>query len=245
MSVKGLSRRGTAICYDVDLGEMLSDTSSLSFSYLLSNNKDVYYEDFLTESQVMNFYKRKSDKSVIPINEATRKEILKEADYARKQRAKKLTTKYAGVTNANGWIKFVTNSQYTPGIKYTQYIKLAEAGDMKYFKEFNKKDIIRLFLSGDLKVHCTCPDFRYRQKYMAYNLGYGIFKETRFPKIRNPRLEGSVCKHLICVLSVVGTNWTSIAKDMKKTKFFKRKYEDEEYMKELDNKKKYKSSGKK
>ena len=246
MNVKGLSRKGTAICYDIDLGEMLSDSTSLPFNYMLSKDKDIYFEDFLNESQIRNFYRKKQQKEVVPLNEATGKELLKNADYARKQRAKKLTTRYAGVTNSNGWIRFVTNSQYTPGKKYIQYVKLAEAKDMKYFKDFNKRDIVRLFLSGDLQVYCSCPDFKYHGfKYMGYQMGYGLFKENRFPKVRNPNLEGSVCKHLICVLSVLGTNWTSIAKDMQKTKFFKRKYEDEEYMNELNGNKKSKPKGKK
>lgn len=71
---------------------------------------------------------------------------------------------------------------------------------------------------------------------MAYNLGYGIQKETRFPKIRNPQLEGSVCKHLIVVLKVVQMNWSSIARDMSKSKFFRRKMDDAEYFNELDAK---------
>jgi hypothetical protein len=252
MSVAGLSQRGTAGSYDVDLEEMLNDTS-LPFSYLLEHDKqgnirtDVYYQDFLNENQIRGYRRsRKENKEIVPINEASRRELLDGADYARKQRAKKLHTRYMGVSQHRGWITFQTNSQYTPGIKYTQYVKINDAKDMKYFKEFNKRDIIRLFLSGDLSVHCTCPDYKFRGfKYMGYQMGYGIFKEMRYPKIRNPHLEGTVCKHLICVLGVLTTNWMSIAKDMQKTKFFKRKYEDEEYMKELEDSKKAKGSGSK
>ena len=79
---------------------------------------------------------------------------------------------------------------------------------------------------------------------MGTQMGYGIFRENRFPKIRNPKLEGTVCKHLLCVLSVLNTNWASIARDMKRSKFFKRKYEDDEYMKELENMKVKKKSKK-
>ncbi len=240
MSVKGLSVRGTASSYNIDLEEIL-ENESLPFSYLIDiKNRDRYYEDFISESQA-RCWKKKKEKPVEmrPINEATRKELISGAESARKNRAKKLTTRYIGITQGRGWITFKTNSQYTPSLKYTQYIKLNEAKDMKYFKEFKKRDIIRLFMSGDLSVYCSCPDFKYHgYKYMGYQMGYGIFKENRFPKIRNPKLDGTICKHLICVLSVLNTNWMSISKDMQKSKFFKRKYEDEEYMKELELKKK-------
>ena len=235
MSVRGLSKRGMSNFYNVDLEELVND-KSLPFSYLVEKDKDSYYEDFLNESHARSWRigHTNTEKEIEPINEATRKELISGADAARKARAKKLTVRYKGITNSRGWITFQTNSQYTPGKKYTQYIKLNEAKDMKYFKEFKKRDIIRLFLSGDLSVYCSCPDFKYRQKYMAYNLGYGIFKEMRYPKIRNPHLEGTVCKHLLAVLSVLNMNWTSIARDMQRSKFFKRKYEDKEYMEELE-----------
>ena len=229
MNVKGLSKRGTANSYNIDLGEMLSDASS-PFQFLLESDRSIYYQDFLNESQIILYRdnnRRAKPSNTVHINEVTKTELVREADYPRKARAKKLVTHYKGVSNRYGWITFNTNSQYTPGRKYTQYIKLKEAKDMKYFHEFNKRDIIRLFMSGDLQVFCQCPDFRYRFKYMASQLGYGIYKETRFPGIRNPNLEGSVCKHLLAVFSVLGMNWTLIARDMQRTKFFKNKYGDD------------------
>lgn len=227
MSVKGLSMRGIANTYNVDLGEML-EGESLPLRFLLDKDNDYYFNDFISEGQIMRYNHSIKKKSIEHVNEATKTEILKEADSARKNRAKRLIVRYKGVTNRYGWITFHTNSQYTPGRKYTQYVKLKEAKDMKYFKEFNKRDIIRLFMSGDLQVHCTCPDYNYRHKYQAHMLGYGIYRETRFPHIRNPKLEGSVCKHLIAVLGVMNNNWMNIAKDMQKSKFFKKKYEEDE-----------------
>lgn len=62
--------------------------------------------------------------------------------------------------------------------------------------------------------------------YMGYNLGYGIKREHRFPKIRNPNLEGTVCKHLGQVLKAFMMYWTTIHKDMVRTRFFKGRWED-------------------
>lgn len=225
--------------FQIDLEQLLQEDKLIQ--PFLEKDTSVYLEDFLTEGQIIAWRNRKQHaEEIVPINEMTRKEILNAVDRKRLDRAKnkqhRITVRYEGVTAQRGWIKFTTNSQYLPAIRYTQYIKLKEAKDMKYFKEFKQRDIIRLFMSGDLQVSCSCPDWRYRMKYQAWQMGYGLFKENRFPKIANPSLEGSVCKHLICVLSVMGLNWTSIARDMSKSKFFKRKAELDEYDKEQENK---------
>lgn len=225
--------------FEVDLDTIINDKDD-PVAHLIDEDKEVYYEEFITEGEALRWRqnREKQLEEYQHINEETYKNLVQMSDSKRKARAKKLRTRYMGVTPARGWIKFSTESQRIRGKYYTQYIKLSEAKDMKYFKEFNSREIVRLFMNGDIQVFCSCNDFRYRLRYAAYHLGYGIFKENRYPKIRNPNFDYVLCKHLICVLKVWGMNWTSIAKDMKNTKFYKRKSEDDEYMKELDNKKK-------
>ena len=54
----------------------------------------------------------------------------------------------------------------------------------------------------DIKVDCTCGDFVYRFAYMATKMGYKYGKpENRPAKITNPNDYGSMCKHLISMLS--------------------------------------------
>ena len=216
-SLSQINMLNSSKIYHFDLEDILVENSP--FFYLIESDKESYYFGKQFRNRKQKSKKQKYQK----IDEATRLEILKAADSARKARAKKLTTKYMGVTQKNGWIQFQTHSQYTPGLKYIQTIKLKEAKDMKHFKEFKEKDIVRLFLNGDLQVKCTCNDFRYRYSYLTYQLGYGLTKENRFPKIVNPNLKGSVCKHLLCVLTVLNNNWLSIQKDMVKTKWFRSK----------------------
>lgn len=158
----------------------------------------------------------------ISINEDTYKDILNTAEEKRLKKSKKIVTEYKGVTNSRGWIKFETKSSSDPNKKYIQYIKLKEAKDMKDFAEFKDRDIIRLFMSGSIELYCSCPDFKYRQKYNAKKSGYGIYSEDRYPKTRNPELKNLTCKHLLSVLSVLPANWTRIAKDMQNTAYFKR-----------------------
>lgn len=182
----------------------------------ISNTDDNIYEVDLDELS-------KSSHGIFEvISEATYKDILGTAEDKRLKKSKKIVTEYKGVTDSRGWIKFETRSSTDKNKKYVQYIKLKEAKDMKYFNEFNDRDIIRLFMSGSLEVYCSCPDFKYRQKYAAKNGGFGIYKEDRFPNKRNPELKNLTCKHLLSVLSVLPNNWTRIAKDMKDTKFYKK-----------------------
>ena len=221
-----MSQKGTKNSYSI--GEILEGWRKSSNPLLKFVDEDisVYEEEFNTVSEAMKFRDRKSEK--VLITEDTQKQLLKRAEAKRKVRAKTIKTYYSGVANTKGWITYHTPSQTRRGVKYVQYIKLKEAKDAKYFKEFKEQDIIRLLLlSGDLQVYCSCPDFKYRgYKYMGYTQGYGMFRELRYPKVRNPKLEGSICKHLIAVLNNVGFNWNVIAKEMRKTKYWKTRMRD-------------------
>jgi hypothetical protein len=66
-----------------------------------------------------------------------------------------------------------------------------------------ERALMRAVDNSDIKVNCTCPDFRYR---MAYYATQDDFKwgepENRKPKKTNPDKNiGPVCKHLASVLS--------------------------------------------
>lgn len=72
--------------------------------------------------------------------------------------------------------------------------------------QINTKGITAAIINSidgmDIKVDCTCPDFKYRFAYMATKLGYKYGKpENREAKITNPNDYGSICKHLISMLS--------------------------------------------
>lgn len=68
------------------------------------------------------------------------------------------------------------------------------------------EDAIEMFKKNnhklDILVYCDCPSFLYHgYAYIATKLGFGVKREMRPPRIRNPRLKGSVCKHLVAVLT--------------------------------------------
>lgn len=61
---------------------------------------------------------------------------------------------------------------------------------------------LELALAGDIKVGCTCPDYSYGGwKYIGTQLDYSTHRENRPPDIRNPKQEGTVCKHIGHILS--------------------------------------------
>lgn len=236
MQPKSSLHQGIQSSFNID--DILDD-SKLSFLVDKSIKREFYYYNPISEGQVYNLRKafnlgRKSINSsmsnVVPINEMTRIDILRGADAPRLQRSKdkRIIVKFMGVTEMRGWLRFDVTSQYTPGKHYLVYIKLKDAKDIKYLKEFKKRDIIRLLLNGNLSMHCSCPDWKYRMSYQSYQMGYGLFKELRYPHIANPKLAGTVCKHCLAVLRLINLQWLAISKAMQNSKFFKKKYEGEE-----------------
>lgn len=68
---------------------------------------------------------------------------------------------------------------------------------------------------GDCHIRCNCP----AQNFWGYNfidtelrMLYGIPREKRFPKIRNPNLKGVMCKHIDAVLQYILRNKDLISK---------------------------------
>ena len=57
-------------------------------------------------------------------------------------------------------------------------------------------------INGQIRCNCQCGRWNYWFRYKATVAGYIIqqYKETGFPKVRNARLHGTVCKHLIVSL---------------------------------------------
>ena len=125
----------------------------------------------------------------------------------------KIMIKYQGV-NSKGQILFSVSSGTTRGKFYKVTIELKDFKEAKSLeingKPLSNKEILQLSLSGDLKVHCTCPDFKYRFSYLAWKKGYGIVSENRFPKVRNRHLQGTTCKHVLAVLQGLNAHFTSI-----------------------------------
>ena len=50
-------------------------------------------------------------------------------------------------------------------------------------------------IQDTVKIHCSCKDFQFTYGFVSYHGKYGIESEQSYPKIRNPKLENTMCKH--------------------------------------------------
>ena len=111
---------------------------------------------------------------------------------------RELATQYVSVSS-KGVITFVTSSGTSASKSWTQRVQMLDLDKLLAKHKDKKKpmEIVRLALKGNIKLNCNDPSWLYWGfKYKAYVRGYGMNRETRFPKIRNPQLRGTVCKHL-------------------------------------------------
>ena len=94
---------------------------------------------------------------------------------------------------------------------HSVYIALDSFFDLWDENESSEKKVNMAYLvnmaimQGEIRCSCTCPAWIYSgAKYIGTQLGYAYGgKETRFPRIKNPQLKGSVCKHLYVTLKAL------------------------------------------
>lgn len=77
--------------------------------------------------------------------------------------------------------------------------------------------VVNALDNAEVRVNCSCPDFKYRYSYKAtvnnYNFG---FVEDRAPEKTNPKLQGSTCKHLVGVLTATSKWQSKVIRDAMK-----------------------------
>lgn len=134
-------------------------------------------------------------------------------------KSQNLRSVYLGVTK-EGIILYKTTSGTTPGKWWHQRIYFEDLPDViQILNEdptFTARDAILLAMKGDIRVHCDDPSWKYwGWQYIGTKKGYALREEKRFPKKRNPRLTGSVCKHLLSVFATIPFDWSKIVKDMR------------------------------
>lgn len=83
--------------------------------------------------------------------------------------------------------------------KYSVFILFEDFYTIGRDKDIDFSDAVDYAVDyADWHIRCTCPAAQfwgYNYESTALNYIYGVPKENRFPKIRNPELKGTVCKH--------------------------------------------------
>lgn len=166
--------------------------------------------------------------------EATMKDLSGPVDNLRKYRSKSLMFHYNDLT-----------MNKDSGQAVVHFVVPAASGDKNYdvYIEFIPKQgtlfsmaqgpmtpakKIALLRSCDVKVFCTCPDFNWsgmkynlKHVYDSYLSGYESIEgvpsggEDIPSKVRDPRHQHRVCKHLLVAFNAVLTNWMTIIKAAK------------------------------
>ena len=155
------------------------------------------------------------------LNEVFKDELLTLADDRRKDRASRISAEVTKFDFKKKIIHFKIN-----GVSGEYSLEL-QVPDIKEISKSKKEDVVeklRMAIeAGDVKIYCSCPDFTFFGfKYISNELDYSIsgkkYKEDRPPKLRNPKEEGSVCKHCLHVLTKIDVYIPSIAQKYKESK---------------------------
>lgn len=158
------------------------------------------------------------------LDELTRNNLLADVDKWTKDKSKLVrSATYLGITEDYTAFFRVPSVTADPPTNYTVKIKLVEYADIADEKDMSVQEKVRLAIAGDLLLSCTCPAYLYfGYKYILTQLDTNeADDEHRFPKIRNPKLQGVMCKHCYAAMRVLPNNWTSIAKDISSKKFLR------------------------
>lgn len=107
---------------------------------------------------------------------------------------------------ANTLVMEIKSSQYgkkvkggTNVTKYKIFVLFEDFYTIGKDKDIDFEDAIDYAINfSDIHIRCTCPSmlywgFSYQGTAMRYL--YGVPRENRFPKVRNPNLKGTMCKH--------------------------------------------------
>lgn len=97
---------------------------------------------------------------------------------------------------------FAVASERMPGTSYKVDLKIENLQDFvrsyvdkrKLMGAVNNLQNTALF-----SINCQCGRFQFWYRYIATVGNYALVAETGYPKIRNPRLKGVLCKHLVRV----------------------------------------------
>lgn len=121
-----------------------------------------------------------------------------------RQRAKEEITMAVPVSNGAGVIHFQTNSgPKSKTVRHHVYVELLNY-QASVASPADPTKIAKEMLTGNVRFDCDCERHTFWFRYMASIGGYAYGRqETGFPKIRNPKLRGIACKHVLRVMALM------------------------------------------
>lgn len=166
----------------------------------------------------------------LTLNEMTLRSMRSQVDAKNKRRSDPVRSKLISIS-PKGVLQFKSESiTMDPGNleRWDNFVELCDWEEAMGMKDLNYFEKANLAVFGDIKVQCSCPAFLYWgyefivSEYDARYEGEGgedwegkRTKEGRPPVIRNPKLDGIVCKHLVNVLTILTFTVSKVAARMK------------------------------
>jgi hypothetical protein len=98
---------------------------------------------------------------------------------------------------------------------YLNYVRFMNYPRIRRLEGLTWPDKARLLLRDQMRLHCTCPAYRFFYRYGATEKGFALLAEDRPSGITNPDLRGAVCKHLARTLTYLGAWYPRIATGMR------------------------------
>lgn len=166
----------------------------------------------------------------LTLSEMTLRSMRSKVDAKNKRRSDPVRSKLTAIS-PRGVLQFKSESiTMDPGNleRWDNFVELCDWDEAMGMSDLNYFEKANLAVFGDVKVNCNCPAFLFFgysyivSEYDAKYEGEGgedwegkRTKEGRPPVIRNPKLDGIVCKHLVNVLTILTFTVSKVAARMK------------------------------
>lgn len=145
------------------------------------------------------------------------RQLVDASDGIKKSLSRGCGARLSGFDKRNGLAEFITrcaSRTWRQTVSFEDWDAILEviAGEEEGGEEIDlermtpeqiiKSPVLRdLLRESDIIVWCECPSYKFTFAYICYTLGAGELGDAhnRPPDIRNPNMEGVLCKHLIAV----------------------------------------------
>lgn len=121
-----------------------------------------------------------------------------------RERARREIRTAIPVSNKGGVVHFTTNaSAKSESARHHVYVEMLDFAAWAASPDEPKKCVEKLIKSGPIRYDCDCGRHTFWYRYIASIGGFAYGRlEDGYPKVRNPKLHGVACKHVLRVMAL-------------------------------------------
>jgi hypothetical protein len=199
-------RQGSIILSQKDILTGQWDTHKLLFTTIGGQLRPITADDLSAFRRNIQTAQGRFKKGI------TAKQVIDFSLGADRKRATEEIRMAVPAMSSNGKVRFITNAgpdsdvtRHHVTVDFLNYGAEAASGLTD-----PRKSAMRL-RKGPLAIECDCGRWRFWYRYIATIGGFNAGRaETGFPKIRNPKLSGIACKHILRVMAEVDNGAASL-----------------------------------